>query len=122
MAPENARVFLAEDDSTFRRAARRFIEGSSHQVSVEANTLGDAISAIPKAKELGVNVAVLDGNLTEDDTSGYDGETLATALRDEIPDIKIVSFSGQPQSYGDVHINKGHFDEVKGLGETITKL
>src|SRR3989344_6802499 len=118
MAPENARVFLAEDDKSFRKFARRFIEGASHQVSVEVSTLGDAIVAIPRAKELGVNVAVVDGNLTADDTSGNDGDMLAAALRKEIPDIKIISFSGQPQSYGDVHISKGKFEDVKGLGET----
>lgn len=122
MSPEYARVFLAEDNETMRGYARRNIEGASHVVAVEVSTLGEALAAIPGAKVLGVNVAVVDGNLSEDDVSGYDGNAIAAALRKEIPGIKIISFSGNEQPYGDIHVNKGKFDQVKSLGELITTL
>lgn len=122
MSPENANVFLAEDDNSWKGIARRALERDSHQVLVEVTTLEDAFEAIARAKEIGVNVAVVDGNLSEDDTSGYDGTAIAAALRKEIPEIKIVSFSGQSQSYGDVHVGKGDIDKVQNLGKIVSQL
>lgn len=122
MSPENAKVFLAEDDKTFRRIAREVIEDSSHEVLIEASTLEDALEAISQAERLGVNVAVVDGNLTQDDYRGYDGRRIAEALRRQIPGIKIVSFSGNEQDYGDIHVSKGKTDQVFNLGKIITQL
>lgn len=119
MAPENAKVFLAEDDANLRGSARQFIERAGHNVVVEAGTLKDALGAIPQAKALGVNVAVVDANLTEKETSGDDGMTVAAALREVIPGIKIISFSTIRYPYGDDHVDK--FDQAK-LGTSITAL
>ncbi|HEY5601342.1 MAG TPA: response regulator [Patescibacteria group bacterium] len=122
MAPENANVFLAEDDNSWRRIAHQALERDSHQVLVEVSTFEDALEAITKAKEIGINVAIVDGNLTNEDASGTDGRLIANSLRKEIPEIKIVSFSGQPQNYGDVHVSKGDVDNVLNLGKIVTQL
>lgn len=122
MAPENAHVFLAEDYPSMRRMAREIIEDAGHQVMAEVARIDDLSSAVERAKEKGVTVAVVDGNLSENDTSGSDGRQIAETLRKEIPGIKIVSFSGQSQDYGDIHIDKSDTDQVLKLGETIAAL
>ncbi len=122
MSPENANVFLVEDDKSFRGYARRFIEGAGHKIVVEVDTFQGALEAISSVKALGVNVAVVDGNLTEEDFSGDDGSRIAAVLREEIPGIKIISFSGNKQSYGDIHVSKCNIEEVKNLGKSITTL
>ncbi len=119
MSPENAIVFISEDDDLFQEMAIKAIEASSHKVVVVASTLNEALDGIEKAKQEGVNVAVVDGNLTEDDYSGYDGRKISTELRQQIPRIKIVSFSGNKQSYGDVHVDKS---DLRNLGQVITAL
>ena len=122
MAPEQAKVFLAEDDIGLRGTIKGLVNKAGHEVVGEAGTLNGAVAAIEELKVLGVNVAVLDGNLTEEDFSGDDGAQIATALRKEIPGIRIVSLSAQAQTYGDAHVSKGDFKAVVNLGKTINNL
>lgn len=122
MTPENARVFLAEDYLQMRKMARKIIEDAGHQVMAEVARIGDLPLAVERAKEKAVSVAVVDGNLSEDDTSGSDGWLIYETLKREIPGIKIISFSGQSQEYGDVHIDKRDTDQVLKLGDIIREI
>ena len=124
MSPENANVFLAEDYPQLREIAKELIEDASHTVVIEVGSLEEALKNIDigRAKEKGVNVAVVDGNLSENDISGSDGRQIAEALRKEIPDITVISFSGQNQDYGDVHVDKNDYEQTSKLGEIITRL
>jgi len=119
MSPENAIVFIAEDDRIFREISIEIIEASSHHVAVVASTLQEALSGIEEAKRKGVNVAVVDGNLTKRDVSGNDGRLISEEIRKQIPNIKIISFSSSEQIYGDVHVDK---DDIRKLGKTIQDL
>ena len=119
MAPEHATVYISEDDKLFREMAVEIIEAAEHKVVVVASTVREALDGIEKAKQEGVNVAVVDGNLTKEAYSGYDGELVSRELRKQIPGIKIVSFSGNKQTYGDSHVEKGN---VMELGKAITAL
>jgi CheY-like chemotaxis protein len=122
--PEQAKIFLVEDDPDLREVERAWIEGKGHEVVLEASSLKEALEKVSRAKEKRglikkerVNVAVLDGNLG---TGPTDGPQIAEALREAIPEIKIVSFSGEPVEWGDVNPRKP--DDISKLGKVIAEL
>ncbi len=121
MTPENANVYLVEDNESLRESTKALLELDGHNVVAEAATLDEALEGISKARDAGVQVAVVDGNLSQNDLSGNDGNTVADALRKAIPGIKIISYSSDEQDYGDVHVSK---DVRRGvsISEVITKL
>ncbi|MBI2314439.1 response regulator [Candidatus Daviesbacteria bacterium] len=119
MSPKEAKVFLAEDDVDWRKHQRRAMENSGHEIVIEVDNVPDGLSAIPQAKELGVNVALIDGRIPN---GRLDGMILTRALKDSIPDIKVVDVS----SFGDVEnadakMTKTKFDST-GLGKLVTEL
>jgi len=122
MSPENASVFLVEDSPDALKHARNTIQEADHSIIAEATTLEEAFTAINTDSIKGVQVAVIDANLRKRDYSGSDGKDVAEALRRKYPDVKIISYSGLTQSYGDVHIDKNEYDESITLGDVITKL
>lgn len=119
MAPENARVFLIEDSDRIRETIKLRLGLEGHHVVLEAGSVEQAKDEISKAKEIGVQVAVVDGNLSPNDISGKDGTLVAKTIRTELPGVKIVSLSGLPQTYGDVHLHK---DDMRRLGRVINDL
>lgn len=116
---KNAKVFLVEDDPSSKKVERLWIESDGHKVVLEASSLGEALEKVKLAKEEKVNVAVLDGSLSGKD-SPTDGPQIAEVLKKAIPEIKIVSFSGEPVEWGDVNPMKP--DEIVNLGKIVTKL
>ena len=105
---ENAKVFLIDDDDTIRKVVREgWLKPSGIPVVLEATSFEEAIERIPQAIELGVNVAIVDGIL---DPTKYhypvEGGALASTLRERIPGIKIIGFSVDGVSYGDVNLKK----------------
>lgn len=63
MCPENANVFVAEDDTFWQEMITEGIKNGGHQVVSSAKTLEGALKAVDKFSELGVQVATIDGNL-----------------------------------------------------------
>lgn len=118
--PEKAKVFVAEDDSIWRRTIKRRLSEESHEVVLEAETLAQALKSIEQFKELGVQVAVIDGNLNPYDSSGSDGAELAIAIKRLAPEVKMVGMSGATDVFG-VDINLGKAG-IRELGRTITNL
>ncbi|MEK7503739.1 MAG: response regulator [Patescibacteria group bacterium] len=118
--PEKAKIFFAEDDDLVRKLVRRVCLASGHTIELEATTLEDALEKIKLAKEMGVNVAVLDGNLTKGERLKDDGEIIAQALEKEIPDIIIVSHSAILRKWGKKNLTKP--EDTMKLGSTIKAL
>ena len=109
-------VFLIEDDKALTGVEERFIQEEGHKIVLIASSRQEALDKINQAKELGVNVAVVDGNLG---TGPNDGPEVARALREVIVGIKIISFSGDIVDWGDFNPKKP--SEVVILGKTVTK-
>ena len=109
-------VFLIEDDKALIGVEKRFIQGEGHDIVLVAHSRQEALDKISQAKELGVNVAVVDGNLG---TGPNDGPQVARALKEAIAGIKIISFSGDIVDWGDFNPRKPR--EIVSLGETVTK-
>jgi len=110
------KVFLIEDDKTLVGVERRFIQAEGHEVVLIASSCQEALDKISQAKDLDVNVAVIDGNLG---TGPNDGPQVAQALKEAIAGIKIISFSGDIVDWGDFNPRKPR--EIVSLGETVTK-
>ena len=114
MASQTARVFLVEDYLLMVDLIKDELGGC---VVLAANTREDALCRIREARALAVNVAIVDGELNH---GPEDGEIVATALREKIPNIKIICFSSKPHDWGDVNLIK--FGNTSRLNEVIASL
>lgn len=85
------RIFLADDDDRFRPQIKAALEAAGHQVVIEARNGQEARARIKDAKELGVEVAVLDCRMPNIE----DGPEIAGALNQFIPELLVVSISDQ---------------------------
>ncbi len=120
MCPKEAKVFVAEDEEKWHENYRIGLDEEGHKIFVNVYDLKEGLSSIPEAKKLGINVALIDGRLPYD---AEDGNKLAGALREAIPEIKIVDISG----FGDAIKNpdavmaKSKF-KIFELGKLVTDL
>ena len=122
MCPENALVFVAEDDVDWQGDYARWLPRAGHKVVATATSLVKASEVIPTLAEQGIQVAIVDGNLGLSQW-GEDGAIIVERLRAEVPGIKIVGATGSPEGVAgvDINIRKSEMDP-RILNETITNL
>jgi CheY-like chemotaxis protein len=119
MSPEKAVVFFVEDDDDSREVSTEFLEMSGHHVVDTARSLEEALTKIPNLDKKGVNVALVDGNLSEWDTSGRDGERVAKEIKNQHPNIVVIGHAlSEPIAAADVNCTK--FEGSSKLAETVT--
>jgi CheY-like chemotaxis protein len=119
MSPEKARVFVAEDDKDWQDMIKEFLEMAGHTVVASARTLPEAMSTVKRLQDLKVDVAVIDGNLNEFDSDGYDGQSVLRAIREHAPRVRTVGMSGNPVRGTDVDLGK---TKLQDIGDVVTKL
>lgn len=119
MCPEKAKVFIAEDDEDWRRLNREAVEKAGHKVVIEVKDVRTGLAEVSNAQKLGVQAALLDGRIPSDPS---DGPTLAAALRQAIPGIKVVDVSawGDTIKNADAKMPKTKFNPDR-LGKLITE-
>lgn len=117
--PERARVFVAEDNLQYQGFIEKFLSRAGHTVVLKATTLDEALDAIKQFEDLGVQVATIDGNLSPDDESGYDGHALVEAIGRHAPNVKTVGMSGLEIKGVTIDLGKKGIDK---LGEVVTNL
>ena len=117
--PENARVFIAEDKPQFLEAFGRKLSRAGHVVVLTATSLAEALDAIKQFERLKVQVAVIDGNLSPNDESGYDGRALVAAINRLPVSVKTVGMSNSKIEGVTVDLEKGNYPN---LAETVTNL
>lgn len=93
MAPENAHVFVIEDDEFAQDTIVEVLERGKHKVVLKASSLRDALEAVPTLQEKGIQVATVDGNLRQGDESGRDSKTIVEAIRKNAPQVKTVGLT-----------------------------
>lgn len=121
MSPKEARVFVVEDEPEWRRHFGRTLERAGHQVVLTATTLVDALSKVLSLEKKGVQVALVDGNLTTGSWDGTDGCRVVEAIKENAPSVKIVGVSASSDIPGvDVNLRKPRVSEQ--LGKTVTNL
>jgi len=114
---KKAKVFLVEDNNDLRKVEKRFIEMEGHEVVLIVCSRQEALDKINQVKDLGVDVAVIDGDLG---TGKDDGPEVARILRETIAGIKIVSFSGDVVDFGDKNPQKPQ--DIGILGKVVTEI
>lgn len=119
MSPEKARVFVAEDEDFWQDAIKHMLERGGHSVVATAKTLPEALAATKRLQDQKVDVAVIDGNLNEDDTSGSDGQAVLKAVREHAPKVKTVGMSGNSVPGTDYDLGKADYVEI---GKVVKKL
>lgn len=119
MSPEKARVFVAEDDPDHQDTIRERLERDGHSVVLSARTRNEALSAVNKLKELKVQVATIDGNLSPWEESGQDGKDLIAAIRKVAPDVVTIDMSLSGGLNADITVGKGN---ARTLSKVITDL
>lgn len=120
MAPENAQIFLVEDNAKVVKTLTEYLENAGHEVVETATSLQEALSKIPTLSQKGVNVAILDGNLTEGEESGQEGEIVAEAIKAQLPYVIVIG------STGEIPISAAHINCPKPMGaskltQTVTQ-
>lgn len=119
MSPEKARVFIAEDNEDFLDIIQEYLEEADHSVVLKASTLTDALAGVNNLEKLGVDIAVLDGNLDEWETKGYDGQEVLRVIRATAPNVRTISMSGNKFPNADIDLGK---DKVEDIGGVVTNL
>lgn len=120
---DKAVILLVDDRKDLRKLIKLNLEDLGQTVALEAGSLADGLASVAKAKEIGVNVAILDGSLDyRGDTE--DGHKIAEALRAAIPKITIISFSLSPQpiTWGDYNIDKFQSNAINKIVSIIRHL
>lgn len=84
-----------------------------------AANITDALEATKKLKDLGIQVATIDGNLNDWEASGDDGQAVLAAIRANAPGVKTVGMSGLGMGGVDIYVGKANATD---LGKVVTKL
>ena len=121
MSPEMARVFIVEDQGMMREFMRSSLVRAGHVIVGEANRIEAAIEATTRFDEMGVQVIIIDGNLTLDDVSGDDGQAVLGAVRQNAPHVKTVGMSFSKKGVPGTDLNLGKQNMSK-LGDEVTQL
>ena len=117
--PERAKVFVAEDDPDFLDTLQFELEDAGHTITLTATSLESALSAVGNFQELGIQVAIIDGNLKQDVYSGVDGRQIVSAIRSVVLGVKIIGMSANSIPGVDVDLGKARVQEV---GKVVTEL
>ena len=121
MAPDRARVFYVEDDADSLSVGREFLEIGGHEVVDTAMSLKEALQKIPDLDKKGVNVAVVDGNLSQNFSDGIDGGMVTMEIKAQHPNIKVVGHSLESDVEG-ADLNSWKVRGGTNLAKTVKKV
>ncbi|MCL4384084.1 response regulator [Patescibacteria group bacterium] len=117
--PERARVFVVEDSQDWLKTITGLLEDDGHDVVLTAKSREEALASIPKLRDLKIQVATLDGNLSPLEYGGTDGQIILKAMRDGMPELKVIGVTGGRIDGADVNVWKG---DSSDLGKIVTNL
>ena len=117
--PPKAEVAIFEDDKDWQQMIKETLEDEGHRVVLTASNIKDALEATKKLKDLGVQVATVDGNLNDYEANGNDGQAIIAAIKANAPGVRTVGMSALGMRNVDVNVGKGNLDK---LGKAVTKL
>jgi len=119
MCPEKAKVFIAEDHNFYLERAIENLKAGGHEVIVTAKTYAEAKEMAPRLENLGIDVAILDGNFSPDESEGWEGQAILRIIREKCPNVKIIGFSGVPMKGVDFDLKKGG---LRNIAQTVSEL
>ena len=120
---DKARVAIFEDHEMVADSLTRGLEWMGHSAVATAKTLGEAEQLIANLAEDGLDLAIVDGNLTRGDISGRDGANITRLLKGKFSGIVVIGMSGNNEVEGADHqIIKGQGNDLQAIESIIAKL
>jgi DNA-binding NarL/FixJ family response regulator len=125
--PPEAKVAIIEDRRDFRMIERGLLAEGGHTVVMEMATVWEAQGSIPDLWLSGVQVVILDGNLTPGQTDGSEGRQLAKQIKEAYPDgtIKVIGVTMDPDGVwgADAQVSKERMMRgTADLSQVVTEL
>lgn len=118
---EGARVGIFEDNENWQEIVPGMVTRRGHEVVLQAQTLEDAEAAIERLPANGLDVAVVDGNLDPNVSSGEDGARITRLLHEKFEGITVIGRSGSKEVEGADHqLGKG--GDLSNLPQIIAEL
>ena len=105
--PLGLRIAVFEDDPIDRRDLLSNLDWKGHHVVGIATNVTEAQELIPGLGELGVQVAIVDGNLTPWNKHGEEGRQIIEQIKELFPEIVTIGWGGLSLSVSDYDIGKG---------------
>lgn len=90
---ENGKIIIIEDNEMLRQGMRRNLEASGHTVVGEAGSVVAARVMIDGLGQDEVDIAVVDGNLSEWSRDGGDGEYVTAYIREKLGGVTVIGAS-----------------------------
>lgn len=120
---EKAKVAIFEDNTDWQEKFKSQLTQYGHAVVLTAATYAEALEAITTFDELGVQIAIVDGNLSPNTDSGSEGQNLVRVIKQQTPHVKIVGMSADNNIFkGLVDANPGKYGSRIPLGELVNNL
>ena len=105
-----ARIFLAEDNAWWRKTIKELLEERGHIVVLEATSLSEGKEKADAAKQIGVDIAILNYSLGTDLSDGIE---IAKILGRKAPDVKTIFWTvASDRGWGDAYVPKESPDEL----------
>lgn len=104
--PLGLRIAVFEDDPIDRRDLLSNLDWKGHHVVGIATNVTEAQELIPGLGELGVQVAIVDGNLTPWNKHGEEGRQIIEQIKELFPEIVTIGWGGLSLSASDYDIGK----------------
>src|ERR1035437_4382114 len=125
--PPEAKVAIIEDRRDFRMIERGLLAEGGHTVVMVMATVWEAQGSIPDLWLSGVQVVILDGNLTPGQTDGSEGRQLAKQIKEAYPDgtIKVIGVTMDPDGVwgADAQVSKERMMRgTADLSQVVTEL
>ena len=121
MSPENARVFLVEDNNRKRGLIIEVLEDAGHKIGLVATSLPEALKLIDKLRKERINVAIVDGSLDPDISNTDDGETIAEEIKSKFPEITVIGHAYEDGLRNADH-NSPKINGILALADLVTKV
>lgn len=101
------KIGIFEDDEDWYEILTEIVEKNGHRVAASAKSMDEARTTIESLEEGSLDVAVVDGNLNPNTSTGADGAEVTRLLREKLGNITVIGFSGSNEIHGvDVSVKK----------------
>jgi CheY-like chemotaxis protein len=117
--PERGKIFSVEDDPDVQKVLKILLEDVGYEIVDIATSFSEAMAKIPELTKNGVDIALVDGNLTPRQTDGSEGETIAWEIKQSHPQIIIIGHAGVGLLLPSADFNCPKTKGIKCLIETL---
>lgn len=126
--PPEARVAIYEDEPSFIKTCKFELEQAGHTVVGVARDMDEAVELLPKLGDLGVEVVLVDGNLSPEADSGVEGMLITEGIKSRHPNIKVIGISmSRPVVGADANMTKtqmtvNRIRKGPTIGDLVTRI